>query len=163
MRLSESVDQKFWKNLRSKWPEPLEPTWKLTFKTPKYQEKVYWHHFDIKHCISWDFSFRTWFLKVMEFVVLFWSQLTPSHLGEIQNKPRKKKFKNIGPYFWSVSYFKKWFNFNKSCESVVNLILKMNSIWAFLMELMWAHLLEEQLSNYKIVVSSYFDQATGKA
>ena len=93
MRLSISVDQKFWKNLRSKWPEPLEPTWKLTFKTPKYQEKVYWHHFDIKHCISWDFSFRTWFLKVMEFVVLFWSQLTPSHLGEIQNKPRKKNSK----------------------------------------------------------------------
>ena len=52
---------------------------------------------------------------------------------------------------------------NKSCESVVNLILKMNSIRAFLLELMWAHVLEEQLSNYKIVVSPYFDQATGKA
>ena len=96
MRLSESVDQKFWKNLRSKWPEPLEPTWKLTFKTPKYQEKVYWHHFDIKYCISWDFSYRKWFFSHRVFYFVLKLQTSADSFPfecEIQNKPPKKNSK----------------------------------------------------------------------
>ena len=120
MRLFESVEilkKKMFLFLRSKWPEPLEPlkpTWKLTFITPKYREKFcwQWHHSlkQIKRCISWDFSFQTWCFVLS-------TSADPFRMKFKTNREKKNSKISVQSFNWShiskTQLYKSIFAFSK--------------------------------------------------
>ena len=111
-----SVDRNFERNRSSIWgpngPNQHENLRLNTKISGKGLLTWFFTNFDVKCCISWDFSWI--FLSEHDFCFLFCFENVswPLPFRMKCKKTAKIKIQIIGPDFQPVSYFKKWLNFS---------------------------------------------------